>query len=283
MNYRHIYHAGNFADVFKHILLTRIISYLKRKDGAFRVIDTHAGIGLYDLTGVQAQKTKEWQDGIGRFKDATLSADAAKLLAPYLEIALPLLEGDKPQYPGSPLITRGLLRKQDRMTAIELHDADAQTLRQRFEGDYQARIIHLDGWLALGGHLPPKEKRGLVLVDPPFEERDEFARMVEGLTRAHRRWPGGTYALWYPIKDKLAAAMYRNQLSASGVPNILDIELRVHDTGGEKLDGAGMTIVNPPYILGHEISAIMPELVRILALDPAKAGYTVKMLAKEAK
>ncbi|TIT43493.1 MAG: 23S rRNA (adenine(2030)-N(6))-methyltransferase RlmJ, partial [Mesorhizobium sp.] len=170
MNYRHAYHAGNFADVVKHAVLTRLLDYLKQKDKAFRVIDTHAGIGRYDLSSVEAQKTGEWLGGIGRLVGADLDTRVAALLAPYLEAVRAVNpEGGVKNYPGSPLIARHLLRKQDRLTAIELHPQDAERLKAVFAGDFQTRVIELDGWLALGAHLPPKEKRGLVLVDPPFE------------------------------------------------------------------------------------------------------------------
>ena len=219
MNYRHAYHAGNFADVVKHAALSRLVEYLKLKDKAFRVVDTHAGIGLYDLSSEEAQKTGEWLDGIGRLLEAKLSPDAQALLAPYLEaVKSANPEGGVENYPGSPLIVRHLLRPQDRLSAIELHPKDFQRLKALFAGDFQVRAIELDGWLALGAHLPPKEKRGLVLVDPPFEQEGEFDRLVDGLVRAHRRWPGGIYALWYPIKDRAAVSRFRAELEGVGHP-----------------------------------------------------------------
>jgi 23S rRNA (adenine2030-N6)-methyltransferase len=157
MNYRHAYHAGNFADVLKHVVLSRILVYLQRKEAALRVIDTHAGTGLYDLSSEEAQKTGEWRDGIGRLLAAELPRDVAELLAPYLD-AVRAVNGsdDFSFYPGSPMIARHLLRRQDRLTAIELHPKDALALKERFAGDHQARIIELDGWLAMGAHVPPK-------------------------------------------------------------------------------------------------------------------------------
>jgi 23S rRNA (adenine2030-N6)-methyltransferase len=216
VNYRHAYHAGNFADVVKHVVLSRLVEYLKQKDKAFRVIDTHAGIGRYDLSSTEAQKTGEWRGGIGRLVDAALDPPAAALLAPYLEAVRSLNpQGGVKKYPGSPLIVRHLMRKQDRLSAIELHRQDAGKLRTLFQGDFQTRVIELDGWLALGAHLPPKEKRGLVLVDPPFEEQGEFDRLVDGLRKAHKRWQGGIYALWYPVKDRKAVAAFRKALVQS--------------------------------------------------------------------
>jgi 23S rRNA (adenine2030-N6)-methyltransferase len=185
MNYRHSYHAGNFADVLKHVVLAQIIAYLKRKDQAFRVIDTHAGVGLYDLSSEEAQKTGEWRGGIGRVdRGKAMSDRLAAFLEPWLTAVRALNpDGGMRLYPGSPKLARLLFRKQDRLSAIELHPADAKQLSSLFEGDFQVRVTELDGWLALGAHLPPKEKRGLVLIDPPFEQDGEFDRLVDGLAQ----------------------------------------------------------------------------------------------------
>lgn len=283
MNYRHIYHAGNFADVVKHAILARIVDYLKRKDKAFRVIDTHAGIGLYDLTSEAAQKTGEWRGGIGRVIAADLEPTAAALLAPYLDAVRAFNPaGGVRYYPGSPKIVRHLLRERDRLTAVELHPSDADTLKQAFAGDFQTRVIELDGWLALGAQLPPKEKRGLVLIDPPFEEQGEFERIAEKLARAHRRWPGGVYAVWYPIKDREAAARFRDGFRDGGIAKVLDAWMTVRgEAGAPRLDGTGMLIVNPPFPLAGELATILPELTRLLGDGPG-AAWRVEDLAGEA-
>ncbi|MEO5325530.1 23S rRNA (adenine(2030)-N(6))-methyltransferase RlmJ [Mesorhizobium sp. CC13] len=283
MNYRHAYHAGNFADVVKHAVLARLVEYLKRKDKAFRVIDTHAGIGLYDLGSEEAQKTGEWHDGIGRLVEARLPADVENLLAPYLDaVRASNPDGGIERYPGSPLIVRHLLRKQDRLSAIELHPADARTLAALFDGDFQTRVTELDGWLALGAHLPPKEKRGLVLVDPPFEKEGEFARLADGLKRAHRRWPGGMFALWYPIKDRKAVAAFRAALADAGIAKILDIAFEIRPPSPEpRFDGTGMVVVNPPYALEAELRVLMPVLGKILVQD-GTARWSAEWLAGEA-
>ena len=282
MNYRHAYHAGNFADVVKHVVLARLVEYLKRKDKAFRVIDTHAGIGLYDLGSEEAQKTGEWHDGIGRLVEAKLPADAAELLVPYLDaVRAQNPGGGISAYPGSPLIVRHLLRKQDRLSAIELHPADASTLAALFEGDFQARVTELDGWLALGAHLPPKEKRGLVLVDPPFEKEGEFGRLVDGLVKAHKRWPGGVFALWYPVKDRKAVAGFREALASAGIPKIMDIAFDIRPPSREpRLDGTGMIVVNPPYPLESELQMLLPVLAEILGEDGG-ARWSIEWLAGE--
>ncbi|PSH63554.1 MULTISPECIES: 23S rRNA (adenine(2030)-N(6))-methyltransferase RlmJ [Phyllobacterium] len=282
MNYRHAYHAGNFADVVKHIILTRIVLYLQRKDQAFRVIDTHAGIGRYDLHGVEAGKTNEWQSGVGRLLDAKADAKVAELIQPYLDIVrAENADGTMRHYPGSPLIVRHLLRRQDRLSALELHPRDAQLLADVFEGDIQVRVTKLDGWLALGAHLPPKEKRGLVLVDPPFEVAGEFERLVDGLVRAHKRFSGGTFALWYPVKDRQEVRRFVTALQETGIPKILRAELMIRDPSPEpKLDGTGMIIVNPPYTLDDELRTILPALSKILS-DGKNSGFTLDWIRGE--
>lgn len=282
MNYRHAFHAGNFADVFKHLIVARIVEYLKQKPAAFRVIDTHAGPGFYDLTSDEAQRTGEWTGGVGRIISPPLAAEAAALAAPWLDAVRGVNGGYGIRYyPGSPALVRALLRPQDRLTAIELHPVDAATLRKRFEGDFQTRIIELDGWLALGAHLPPKEKRGLVLVDPPFEKEGEFDRLADGLKKAHQRWPGGIYALWYPIKDARAHARFRERLVDTAIPKIMDVTffIRAHVDGGP-LDGCGMVVVNPPYPLEAELAALLPVLRDRMA-DGAGAEFDVARLTPE--
>jgi 23S rRNA (adenine2030-N6)-methyltransferase len=269
MNYRHGFHAGNFADVVKHAILTRILVYLMRKPAAFRMIDTHAGIGLYDLAADASRRTGEWQDGIGRLLEAKLPAPAAALLSPYLEVVRGLNpDGGLRFYPGSPLLARRLMRPQDRLSALELHPEDAETLRGHFAGDHQARIIHLDGWLALNAHLPPKEKRGLVLVDPPFEEAGEFERLVDGLVKAQRKFATGTYALWYPLKDRPAVARFRRELVATAIPRIIDISLTIRPpVEPARLFGTGLIICNPPFALENELPILLPALTRVLAQE----------------
>ncbi|WP_274630675.1 23S rRNA (adenine(2030)-N(6))-methyltransferase RlmJ [Arvimicrobium flavum] len=282
MNYRHIYHAGNFADVVKHAVLARVIEYLKKKDAAFRVVDTHAGRGGYDLSSEQAQKTGEWRDGIGRLMEAKLPATAAALLASYLDaVRAANPDGGVTRYPGSPAIARHLLRRQDRLSAIELHPEDAAALAERFAGDVQTRVNHLDGWLALGAHVPPKEKRGLVLIDPPFEEAGEFDRMIDGLAKAYRRWPGGIYLFWYPIKDRRAVNAFRSGLKESGIPKITDIAFEIRPPSSEpRLDGCGIAAVNLPYGVDHELNAILSALKPVLG-EASRARFAINALTGE--
>ncbi|HWU62524.1 MAG TPA: 23S rRNA (adenine(2030)-N(6))-methyltransferase RlmJ [Ensifer sp.] len=283
MNYRHIYHAGNFADVLKHAVLARLIVYLQQKDKPFRVIDTHAGIGLYDLSSTEAQKTGEWQDGIGKLIAAELPADVAPLLAPYLDAVRTLNpEGGVKYYPGSPKLTRMLMREQDRLSAMELHPQDCETLRDLFAGDYHVRVTELDGWLSLGAHMPPKEKRGLVLVDPPFEIEGEYERLVEGLVKAYRRFPGGTYCLWYPLKKGAPIKDFHDALKETEIPKMLCTELSVRsDRETTGLSGSGLIIVNPPYTLHDELKKILPVLKTLLAQDRFASTRNVWLRGEE--
>ena len=194
MNYRHAFHAGNFADVLKHAVLALILSHLRRKDAPFRVIDTHAGIGLYDLEGDEASRTGEWRGGIGRLDEADIPAGIAERLAPYLTVVGDIRRAHGPFiYPGSPEISRRLTRAQDRVVLIEKHPEDAALLAANMKRDQRVKVVELDGWTALKAYVPPPEKRGVVLIDPPFEEAGELARMARGVTAAWSKWRTGIY------------------------------------------------------------------------------------------
>jgi len=282
MNYRHAFHAGNFADVVKHAVLALLIERLKEKEAAFRIIDTHAGAGLYDLTGDAASRTGEWRQGIGRLTTRTLDPALDALLKPYLAILTKANGGGAlTRYPGSPWIARQLLRPQDRLTAVELHPQDAASLRDRFAGDTHVKTILLDGWLALGSFVPPRERRGIVLVDPPFEERDDFDRLVSGLAAAHRRWPTGIYALWYPVKNLVAIDDFRENLARTGIPRLLRAELFVRDrTTTGRFNGTGLIICNPPWKFNETLNALLSGLWPHLA-DGPDGGKTIEIIADE--
>ena len=202
MNYRHAFHAGGFADVVKHIVLARILTHLQEKPAAFRVIDTHAGAGVYDLSGEEAQRTGEFLTGIARVMQARFSETVLPLVTPYLDIVRAFNPpAELRVYPGSPLIARALLRPQDRLTACEVEAKARKRLIEALRRDSQARVVDLDGWTALPAFVPPNERRGLVLIDPPYEDKDEFARLAEGFAQAFSKWPTGSYLLWYPAKS----------------------------------------------------------------------------------
>ena len=203
VNYRHAFHAGNFADVFKHAVLCRILHYLRGKPAAFRVIDTHAGAGLYDLAGAEASRGGEWHDGIARLMAAQLAAPVAALLAPYLEV-VGCAQRARPTDDLSRLAGAGARLVAAAGPPDRLRDraAGGRRARRNLRGDVRIKTLEIDGWTALGAYVPPKERRGLVLVDPPFEQDSDFFRLARGLAVAHRKWATGIYALWYPIKDR---------------------------------------------------------------------------------
>ena len=272
MNYRHAFHAGGFADVIKHIVLVRVLTYLHEKPAAFRVIDSHAGAGLYDLTGEQAQRGGEWLTGIARILQARFSEATAALLKPYLDV----VRAFNPQanmlaaYPGSPLFARALLRPQDRLTACEVEPSARKALIDALRNDQQARVVDLDGWVALPAFVPPNERRGLVLIDPPFEAKDEFARLEKGFLAAFNKWPTGIFLLWYPAKsrrltDQLARQIARAAASTRPAAKCLRLEFSVApQTQDAALASCGLLIVNPPWTLQGELKTILPELEKPL-------------------
>ncbi len=278
MNYRHAFHAGNFADVTKHVLLVRILVHLLRKEAPFRVVDTHAGIGRYDLAGPEAKRTGEWQGGIGRL-DAPFGDDVEALLAPYRAVLDATRERyGRTVYPGSPAIVRELIRPSDRAVFVERHPADADTLTGRFNATANAKVLRLDGWTALGALLPPKERRGLVLIDPPFEEPGETEHALARLAAAIRRWPTGIYALWYPIKRGPGMDGPLARFAASLGREALRLEVLVADPAGRAgLAGSGLLVVNPPWTLAEEAGTLLPALAARLAQEPG-AGFRCEAL-----
>ena len=271
MNYRHAFHAGGFADVIKHIVLVRILIYLQEKQAAFRVIDTHAGAGLYDLTGEEARRGGEWLTGIARIMQARFSETTLPLVTPYLDIVRAFNPNrDLAAYPGSPLIARALLRPQDRLTACEVEPKARKRLIDALRRDTQARVVDLDGWLALPAFVPPKERRGLVLIDPPYEQKDEFERLAEGFAEAYAKWPTGSYLLWYPVKSRRATdTLARLVAEAVGASKPAGKALRLEfsvapQSADTALVSTGLLIVNPPWTLLGELKAILPELEKPL-------------------
>jgi 23S rRNA (adenine2030-N6)-methyltransferase len=266
MNYRHAYHAGNFADVLKHAVLTLVIEHLKLKPAPFRVIDTHAGIGSYDLSSIEAQKTGEWREGVGRLIDAVLPAEAAGILEPYLATVRRENDGNGiVRYPGSPQIARSLLRPIDRLVVNELHPEDSLQLSSLFAGDPQTKVLSLDGWDAVKALLPPKERRGVTLIDPPFEQSGEFARLVVALREAHKRFATGTVIVWYPIKDERAVQLFEADVERTELSKVLSVVLRVREpdqTTG--LHGTGLVISNPPFTLEGKLEVVLPLLGKLL-------------------
>ncbi|MBM3574606.1 MAG: 23S rRNA (adenine(2030)-N(6))-methyltransferase RlmJ [Alphaproteobacteria bacterium] len=283
MNYRHSFHAGNFADVFKHIFIVRILLYLCLKESPFRVIDTHAGEGFYDLNCEEANRTSEWRHGVGRLRDFKgIDKSFCDLIQPYL-CCVGINEKDQPlaHYPGSPMIASRLMRQQDRAVFCELHPEASRLLRRQFAHDKRIKTLHLDGYLGLGAFMPPKERRGLVLIDPPFEQKDEITRLLSSFLLAYRKWPTGVYVIWYPIKDpdfdqKLCAEFFNNNITRT-----LRLSLNI---GGQAdgLKNTGLLIVNPPFTLEDEAQELMPFLTRLLA-QGEDAGYQIDWVVREGK
>jgi 23S rRNA (adenine2030-N6)-methyltransferase len=267
MNYRHAFHAGNFADVVKHAVLVRILAYLRRKPAPFRIIDTHAGAGHYDLAGEEAQRSGEWRDGIGRLVAAPIADRARTLLAPYLDaVAACNPAGRLTIYPGSPALVGAFLRAQDRLIACELEPNAAAALARNLAGDLRTKAVAIDGWTALKAYVSAKERRGLVLVDPAFEDAGDFARLGQGLAAAHRRWASGMFLAWYPIKERAAPDALARRLRNSGIPKILRAELSVAaPREPSRLAACGLIMINPPWTLADELAMLLPELAVALS------------------
>jgi 23S rRNA (adenine2030-N6)-methyltransferase len=249
---------------------------LRDKATPFRVIDTHAGEGLYDLRGEEAGRTGEWRDGIGRLAHAPLPAETAELVAPYLAAVHACNHaGELRWYPGSPVLARHLLRPQDRLIACELEPRTAAALSRHLRRLPAAKVIGTDGWIALNAFVPPKERRGLVIVDPPFEQADDFVRLADGITAAYGKWPTGIYFMWYPVKDRDGPDRFIRRLARERMEKCLRVEFAVEAVrpdGG--LSACGMVIVNPPWKLAIEIRTFAPALMDVLGRDSGR-GYVL--------
>ncbi len=274
MNYRHAFHAGNFADCMKHALLTWLLRALAQKPAAFFVLDSHAGCGRYDLDDGPATRSGEWRDGIGR-----LVSDPPPELADYVGLVQGL-----GLYPGSPALARALLREQDRMACCELHPEDAAALRRCFLRDPQVAVHRRDGWEALQGLLPPAQKRGLVLIDPPYEASGEFARVVAGLATVQARFAGVVLAAWYPIKHRAPVREFHLALQASGLRDVLAAELWLREPlDAARLNGCGLVVVNPPYRFEVGAVAILAALLRVLGRgEPGEGTALLRLVAEGA-
>lgn len=283
MNYRHSFHAGNFTDVFKHIFIARILLYLCLKDSPFRVIDTHAGEGAYDLYSEEANRTFEWWEGIGRLSDLkNIDGNLLSLIQHYLAcVGIDDKNQSLAYYPGSPMIALRLISPQDRAIFCELHPESSSRLRHRFARDKRVKTLHLDGYIGLGAFIPPKERRGLVLIDPSFEQKDEISLLWPSFLSAYRKWPTGIYVLCYPIKNldfdrKLCAKFFKHNISRT-----LRLSLNVggHSDG---LKNTGLLIFNPPFTLEEEAHILLPFLTHVLA-QGEDAEYQIDWVIREDK
>jgi 23S rRNA (adenine2030-N6)-methyltransferase len=241
MNYRHGYHAGNFADVLKHVALVAILAHLRKKDAAFSVVDTHAGRGVYDLSGDQALRTGEAQSGIARLTG--LAGDMPEALSTYLSL---VRENGTASYPGSPLIAAKLLRPQDRLAAVEKHPEEFALLKQALAPFRNAVAENTDGYARVLKLLPPPSRRGLVLIDPPFESPEEFSALARTVREAVGKFATGIYEIWFPVKSQAQADAFVGEVLAGGIDKALCVDIRVAAPEG-KLDHAALLVVNPPY------------------------------------
>lgn len=272
MNYRHAYHAGGFPDCFKHALLIALLDSFADKATPYSVLDTHAGAGWYDLESESAKRTDEAETGIRRL---------LRRPSPALERYLGLVE-QLGLYPGSPSVIRAVMRGTDRLVCCELHPEDAASLRARFHRDVQVGVHERSGWDAVGALLPPREKRGLVFIDPPFERRDEFSVLADGLCRGYRRFGHGIFAAWYPIKNKVASRSLHADLISSGIRDIIATELYLRDIEKpDRLNGCGLIVINPPYHFEEQAIEITKAILRGIGDDEAGAGTSLIRLADE--
>jgi 23S rRNA (adenine2030-N6)-methyltransferase len=277
--YRHLFHAGNFADVFKHSLLSRLVLAIEKKDKPFFVLDTHAGIGRYDLTHEWALKNAEFRDGIALVWGRK---DVPDEFIPYFEAIRGENAGNALRfYPGSPRIVRRLLRPVDRLVLVELNRKDCESLGGLFGGDRQTTVHLMDGYQSLKAFLPPKERRGLIFVDSSFDRAREFDRLTESLVEAHRRFATGVYALWYPLMEPLAIRAFARGIAETGIRKILQLELSVLPDGyGKGIRGCGMLVVNPPFGFEPEARSMLKWLQPILSREDG-GSQRVVLLAGE--
>ncbi len=276
MNYRHAFHAGNFADCLKHALLVWIVRALGRKPAPFRALDTHAGAGAYDLTGAEAARTGEHRAGIARLIAAP--EPVPELLVPYLDVVRRVNpSGELVAYPGSPGFARALLRAEDRLELAELHPTDSALLAERFRDRPRARVARTDGLALLVARMPPPERRAVVLIDPSYELRSDYAAVVRNLARAHRRFATGIFLLWYPVIERPRVEALLSAVAATGMRGLLRLELcPLPDAPGRGMTGSGLIIVNPPWTL----PAIGPGglgwlSARLGAAGPVTSGWLV--------
>lgn len=278
LSYRHLFHAGSFADVFKHVLLTRLLLALNEKDKPYFYLDTHAGIGRYDLSHPWAQKGREYESGIKKLLERE---DIPAAMQPYRDIVLAENpDGHLRFYPGSPLITRNLIRPIDRMALTELNKTDCAELMNVFAKDRRVKVQLMDGYQALKAHLPPKERRGLVLIDSSFDRAREFTRLAKALAEAHTRWATGTYAIWYPMMGAGVIRGFEKQIEAAGIRKVLQFELSILPEDASTMPGSGMIIVNPPWKFDTEMRTLLRWVWSVLNVKSA-GGVKVNWIARE--
>jgi 23S rRNA (adenine2030-N6)-methyltransferase len=279
LSYRHAFHAGNFADLLKHLVLVRSLRYLTRKEKPLLYLDTHAGAGGYSLASPQAGKTQEFLNGIGRIWDQD---DLPEPIADYLGLVRQFNGGGRlKRYPGSPWFARQLLRQQDRMLLYEMHPADYQQLRKTLAKAHRCQVSQEDGFKACLALLPPIERRGLVLIDPPYELKEDYRRVVDTLLGAHRRFATGCYAIWYPVVERARIERLERALIVSGIRKILLLELGIAaDRPGHGMTASGMILVNPPWPLAAEMPPVLDYLAKLLGENGEAHSRVVELVGE---
>lgn len=279
LSYRHAFHAGNFADVLKHIVLIQSLDYLTQKDKPVCCIDTHAGPGKYELDGDYALKNREFDSGIGKLWQRT---DLPECVARYVSLVKRFNSADKlTRYPGSPLLAKQLLRDKDRLCLFELHSTEIKLLTAEAHKDKRIQVIHADGLSSCLKLLPPPERRGLVLIDPSYEIKDDYPQVVETLTALHKRFATGTYALWYPVIERRRNQKLERTIAASGINNVQLFELGIRaDSSEHGMTASGMIVVNPPWTLAAEMKQVLPWLAEVLG-HKGEGCYRIQTLADE--
>ena len=255
MNYRHAFHAGNHTEVFKHAALIFVLEHLRQKPQPFAVLDTHAGIGVYDLNSEPAQKTQEYAQGAGKLFGADLASARS-----YIDLLGAMNPADLSLYPGSPEIVQRLLREDDRLIASELHPVDYEQLKARYRGDRRVSVHHRDGYEAIGAFTPPPERRGLVFIDPPFEQKDEAQQLAKAIANGLRKWPSGIFLAWYPIKDGQIGEDLSKAAITAGFPKALRAEFLPYAQDNLTLAGGGIMVCNAPWRLDERLSALCKDL-----------------------
>lgn len=278
LSYRHAFHAGLHADVFKHLVLTLLVRALLAKEKPFFYLDTHAGPGRYHLGSDMALKNREFESGIARLWNLDGAPDAVRQYLAAVRVTNPGRE--LRWYPGSPRIVRPFLRARDRMTLCELHPTESRLLAHEFAGDRQVRVEAVDGYQGLRACLPPLERRGLVHIDPAYELKDERRRLLAAVKDGYQRWATGMFAVWYPIQDRATVTDFLRRFGRLKIPKVLVAELSVLAEQPFRLNGSGMLIINPPWHLEEELQAVLPWLWQTLAVD-GQGGYRVEWLAGE--
>lgn len=277
LSYRHAYHAGNFADVLKHSVLTLVLEYMTRKEKGFSYVDSHSGAGMYSLSDPYAEKTGEYKDGIAKL----ISTDVPESLLPYIELIQSLnSDNELAIYPGSPGIAKAILRRQDTANLYELHSTDHQLLAEFCERWRKAHVNKSDGYQGVLSHMPTPSRRGVVLIDPPYEIKNDYEKAVETVIDAYKKFSSGTFIIWYPVVTRAYIETMEEKFESSNVKNLLKVEFRLReDSEAYGMTGTGLFIVNPPWQLKSQLEEILPFMKE--TIGTAESEFETTMLIDE--